>query len=191
MSSAARVPEYPIEKLLLERNSPREFTGEPITEQELMTLFEAARWAASSYNDQPWRYVYVMQGDSQWQAFFDLLVPGNQTWTKKAAVLVVVVSHKVFEKTGDVSPTHSYDTGAAGQNLALQGFAMGLAVHALGGFDFVRARELLKLPEDYAVEAMISIGRQVVKAPGEQKLTQRKQLKEIVFRGQLKFASST
>lgn len=186
MSNGSRVPEFSIEKLLLERNSPREFTGEPITEQELMTLFEAAKWAASSYNDQPWRYVYVMQGDPQWQAFFDLLVPGNQNFTKKAAALIIVVSHKVFEKTGEFSPTHSYDAGAAGQNFALQGQAMGLAVHALGGFDFARARELLKLPEDYAVEAMISVGRQVVKAPGEQKLTQRKQLKEIVFRGQVK-----
>lgn len=191
MSILGRTPEYPIEELLLARHSPREFSGESITEPELMTLFEAAKWAASSYNDQPWRYVYVMAGDAQWQSFFDLLVPGNQNFTKKAAVLVIVVSHKVFEKTGEPSPTHSYDTGAAGQNLALQGCAMGLVVHALGGFDFTRARELLKLPADYSVEAMISIGRSVKKAATTQKLTQRKTLKEIVFRGQFTSDSSS
>lgn len=183
MSTNGRQPGFPILPLLVERYSPRGFSGEPVREEEMMPLLEAARWAPSSYNDQPWRYVYVLQGDAEWQSFFDLMVPANQEWAKTAGALVIVISSKNFAKTGEFSPTHSYDTGAASQNLALQGHAMGLGVHSLGGFDYVRAAALLKLPDSYAVEAMMAIGR--LSATPPIKFSQRKPLEQIAFRGKI------
>jgi nitroreductase len=188
MSESKRKADYPILPLLLNRASSRALSGESVSELELNILFEAARWGASSFNEQPWRYIYAQQGDEQWQKFFDLLVPANQVWAKAAWVLMVVVSDKNFSFNGEFSPTHSYDTGAAGQNMALQGFSMGLIVHAIGGFDYARARDLLELPNQYAVEAMIAVGRPgsvsalPEKLQAREVLTTRKPVSDIVFR---------
>ena len=92
-------------------------SGEEIGEEELMVLFEAARWAPSSYNNQPWRILYARRGTPHWQAFFDLMVPQNQVWTKNAAALLVFVSKTTFDFNGKPYPTHSFDTGAAWANL--------------------------------------------------------------------------
>jgi nitroreductase len=154
-----RTADYPIEKIFLQRWSPRAMTGEPLTERELMTLFEAARWAPSTYNEQEWRFLYARNGGEHWQKFFDLLVEGNQSWCKKAAVLVVVLSHKVFALNGKPNPVHTFDAGAAFENLALQGAAMGLVVHGMAGFNRDKARADLNVPDDYDVEAMIALGR--------------------------------
>ena len=153
-----RKPDRPIEPLLLRRWSPRAMTGAPISADDLATVFEAARWAPSSYNEQEWRFLYAHREGPHWSTFFDLLVEGNRTWCLRAGVLVVVLSHKVFARNGKPNPVHSFDTGAAFENLALQGCAMGLVVHGMMGFDTDRARTALQVPDDYAVEAMIAIG---------------------------------
>ena len=124
-----------------------------------MRLFEAARWAPSSFNEQPWRFVYAERDGAHWARFLDLLSEGNRRWAGAAALLVVVVSRTRFERNGNPSRTHSYDTGAAWQNLALQGCRMGLVVHGMAGFDYDRARDVLEVPEAFAVEAMIAVGR--------------------------------
>lgn len=154
-----RKPDYAIAPMILNRWSPRAMSGEPLEEETLMSLFEAARWAPSCFNDQPWRFLYARREGPHWEDFFGLLVEANQAWAKQAAVLVVAVSHKVFEYNAKPSPTHTFDTGAAWQNLALEGAHRGLVVHGMAGFDYERAPEVLGLPEDYAVEAMIAIGK--------------------------------
>ncbi len=154
-----RKPDHDIEPILFHRWSPRAMSGEEISEQELMTLFEAARWAPSSYNAQPWRFLYARRGTANWDRYFDLMVEFNQSWTKHAAVLMVVVSRKTFEWNDQAAPTHSFDAGAAWQNLALQGSTMGLVVHGMQGFDYEKARVALNVPEDFQVDAMIAVGK--------------------------------
>ncbi len=154
-----RRADYPIEPLFLERWSPRAMSGEDLTEQDFFMLFEAARWAPSTYNEQEWLFLYARRDTPSWPVFFDLLVEGNRAWCKNAALLVVIVAHKVFNKTGQPNPVHLFDCGNAFENLALQGSSMGLVVHGMQGFDYEKARVVLKVPDDYAVAAMFAAGR--------------------------------
>jgi nitroreductase len=154
-----RAPDHPVDPLFVDRWSPRAMSGEPIAEEELFVLFEAARWAPSSGNLQPWRMLYAHRETSDWPTFFGLLNEGNRTWCRNAAVLVVVASQQTNSRTGAPLKTHSYDTGAAWQNLALQGTRSGLVVHGMAGFDYDRARQELRIPDTWRVEAMIAIGR--------------------------------
>lgn len=154
-----RTADYPIEPLFLKRWSPRAMSGESLTHAELMTLFEAARWAPSTYNEQEWRYLYATRDSQHWSDFLGLLIEANQTWCQHAAALVVVTSHRVMTRNGNPNPVHSFDTGASFQNLSLQGAAMGLVVHGMAGFDREQARKVLSIPDDYQVEAMIALGR--------------------------------
>jgi nitroreductase len=154
-----RQPAFPIEPLLYRRWSPRAMSGEGLSQEELLTLFEAARWAPSTYNEQEWRFLYARRDAPHWDLFFNLLVPGNQTWCHRAAVLVVILAHKVFDKNGKPNPVHLFDCGAAWENLALQATVMGLVAHGLQGFDYERARTELHVPDDYAVAAMVALGR--------------------------------
>jgi nitroreductase len=154
-----RRADRPIETIFLKRWSPRAMSGEPLTDDELMTLFEAARWAPSTYNEQEWRFLYAKRDTPHWDTFFNLLMDANKAWCGRAAVLVVVLSHKVFERNGKPNPVHTFDTGAAFENLALQGAAMNLVAHGMAGFDRDKARAALRVPDDYAIEAMIALGR--------------------------------
>jgi len=156
---AVRKPDHSIEPLFLKRWSPRAMSGEPVSEPELLRLFEAARWAPSTRNEQEWRFLYAHRETDHWPLFFHLLAGGNQTWCDRAGVLVVVISHRFFSNTGGPNPVHTFDAGAAFENLALQGAAMGLVVHGMAGFDRDKARIDLKIPEEFQVEAMIAIGR--------------------------------
>ena len=154
-----RQPDHPVETLIYRRWSPRAMSGERLSKAERASLFEAARWAPSSFNEQPWRFVYAERGGEHWPHFFDLLTEGNRRWAAAAAVLIVVLSRTTFERNGNPSRTHSYDTGAAWQNLALQGSRMGLVVHGMAGFDYEKARDVLEVPAEFSVEAMIAAGR--------------------------------
>jgi nitroreductase len=161
-----RIADYPVEKLLLERWSPRSFTGEAIPQDVLMTLFEAARWAPSSYNSQPWRFIYGLHGTPAFERIFGLLVPGNQGWAKNASALAVIVSKTTMAPRGTeiLSHSHSFDTGAAWQNLSLQATAMGWHTHGMVGFDIPRAATELGVPAGYRVEAALAIGKQADKS---------------------------
>ena len=187
--SEIRRADFPIEPLLLDRWSPRAMSGEEISHEELMRLFEAARWAPSSFNAQQWRALYVRRGTEYWQTFFDLLVEANKTWAKNAAALVVFISRKMFDHNDEPSITHSYDAGAAWENFALQGFQQGFVVHGMEGFDYERARKELRIPEEFQVEAMAAVGK-----PGPQELlpeklqarespNDRRKLSESIFEG--------
>ena len=154
-----RQPDYDISPLFIRRWSPRAMSGEEISRDELMRLFEAARWAPSSMNNQPWRFLYAMRNSAHWEAFFNLLGPNNQGWCKNAAVLIVVVSKTTFDFNNKPARTHSYDSGAAWGYFALQGSILGLVVHGMQGFNYDNAKELLHVSDEYHVEAMIAVGR--------------------------------
>src|SRR5438552_18827995 len=110
---AVRKSDYKIEPLLLDRWSPRAMSGEEISHEELMRLFEAARWAPSSFNAQQWRALYARRGTAHWQTFFDLLVDANKAWAKNAAVLVVFVSRRFFDYNDESAVTRSDDCAGA------------------------------------------------------------------------------
>jgi len=154
-----RKPEYPIEPLFYRRWSPRAMTGEALSEQELMRIFEAGRWAPSTYNEQEWRFLYARRDTPQWPLLFDLLMEANQVWCRNAAVLVVVLSRKTFTRNGKPNVVHLFDAGSAWQNMALQATALGIVSHGMAGFDFAKARTALKVPDHFDVAAMFALGR--------------------------------
>jgi nitroreductase len=156
--SEKRQADHTIDPLFLDRWSPRAMSGEEIPQEELLVLFEAARWAPSSYNNQPWRILFARRSSRQWPLFFDLLAETNKVWAVNAAALLLFISKSTFDHNGKPYPTHSYDTGAAWQNLALQGYLNGYVVHGMQGFDYERARTSLEIPEEYTVEAMAAVG---------------------------------
>jgi nitroreductase len=190
-----RKPEFPIEPLFYRRWSPRAMSGEPLKETELLTLFEAARWAPSTYNEQEWRFLYARRDTPQWADFFGLLMEANQAWCKHAAVLSVVVARKTFTRNNQPSPVHVFDVGTAWQNLALQATAMGLVCHGMAGFHFDKARTVLKIPDEFAVAAMFALGR-----PGDpgslppelrerEKPSVRRPVRESICEGVFRFSS--
>jgi nitroreductase len=161
--STPRQADYPINPIFTERWSPRAFTGETISEQELFTLFEAARWAPSSYNSQPWRFFYARRDTPNWETFFNLLAEGNKGWAGQASALVILASKITMKIPGKDVPiesySHSLDAGAAWAYLALQAQMSGWAAHAMVGFDMPRAAQDLEIPADYRIETAIAIGR--------------------------------
>ncbi|MCX6989199.1 MAG: nitroreductase family protein [Chlamydiae bacterium] len=185
-----RVLSSPVAPFIHHRWSPRSMSGESLTKEEINGLFEAARLAPSSYNAQPWRFVYATKTDASWSHFMDLLVDFNKQWCKNAGLLVIVASRKNFEHNEKPSQTHSYDAGASWMSLALQGAHQGLVVHGLQGFDYEKAATLAHIPSEYQVEAMIAVGRPAPKdqlPPDLQAMeipSERRPLSEILFHGQ-------
>jgi nitroreductase len=157
--SEKRQASYPIDKLFLDRWSPRAMTGEAIAQEDLLVLFEAARWAPSSYNNQPWRILFARRDSEHWPLFLNLLVETNRVWASKAAALLVFISKTTFDHNGKPARTHSFDTGAAWENLALQGTLRGYVIHGMQGFDYERAKTELEIPDEYQVEAMVAVGK--------------------------------
>jgi nitroreductase len=154
-----RKADYPVNDIFINRWSPRAMSGAAMTHTELMSLFEAARWAPSSFNEQPWRFIYAHRDTPQWDNVFNLLVPANQMWAKNAAVLIVIVSRNLSAYNNKLLPTHSLDTGSAWMSLALQASFMNLIAHGMAGFDYDKARANLHIPNEYTVEAMIALGK--------------------------------
>jgi len=160
-SFEGRNADYPIEQIFLERWSPRAFTGEAMKQEPLLSIFEAARWAPSSYNSQPWRFLYAHRDTPHWQGFLGLLVGANQAWAANAAVLIVALSKLTMAPRGEEVPSHShsYDAGAAWENLALEATALGWHAHGMVGLDMPRAALELGVPEGFRVECAIALGR--------------------------------
>jgi nitroreductase len=187
-----READHPIDPLFLERWSPRAFDGSDMPEADLLTLFEAARWAPSAFNGQPWRFLYARRGDPHWQRFLGLLIPWNQEWAQSASVLIFILSDSLIEtKWGGeaVSHSHSFDAGAAWACLALQAARLGYQAHGMSGVEFDRAREELGVPERFRIEAAAVVGRIGDPAILSEKLraregpSGRKAMTEFVFNG--------
>lgn len=192
-----RTTEHEINPLFTERWSPRAFTGEPIDDATLFSFFEAARWAPSGYNSQPWRFIYAKNDSPRWAEFVGLLSEFNRGWGQNASALVVLVSKTSFVPPGKTeaiaATTHAFDAGAAWANLALQASLSGWSTHAVGGFDKAKARELLAIPEGYEVQVAIVIGKRGDKSSLSPSLQEREQpssrkpLAELISEGGFAF----
>ncbi|MBU3077685.1 nitroreductase family protein [Sphingomonas quercus] len=157
----AREPAYPIDPLFVDRWSPRSFTGEPVPDAVLQSAFEAARWAPSASNAQPWRFLITRHGDANWETFLGLLMPRNALWAGRASALVLILSARHIERRRALvdNVSHSFDAGAAWANFAHQALLLGWHSHGIGGFDRDAARSRLAIPEDYAIETIVALGR--------------------------------
>jgi len=155
---------HPIADVFLQRWSPRAFMPVAMPLTDLHTILEAARWAPSAFNIQPWRFIYVLRGDEQWDEFLNLLDPFNASWAKDASALVFMVSDSMTPPHGKSpakpSRTHSFDAGAAWAHLALQSTQLGYQAHAMAGIHFDEVRRQLAVPSNYRVEIAVVIGRQ-------------------------------
>ncbi len=184
-----RTTEYEIEDVFLKRYSPRALSGEAVEIEQLMTVFEAARWAPSASNIQPWRFLYAIQGTPDFDLFLSFLMEGNKVWCKNAGALIIVLSKKNLDG-GEYNASHLLDTGSAWENLALQATSQGLITHAMAGYNKEPLMKELDIKEDeYEVGLMIAVGKpgdvkslpeylQAREAPND-----RKKLSEIVFEG--------
>ena len=149
-----------VHELIRERWSPRAFSSAPVPGTHLDLLFEAARWAPSSRNEQPWSFVVADRyADPESHArIVSALVPSNQVWARNAPILLMAVARLHFAKDGAANRVALYDTGQAVAQLALQATSLGLAVHQMGGFDAEQARSLLAIPDGYEPVVAIAIG---------------------------------
>lgn len=193
----SRETTHAIDPVFTKRWSPRAFSSDTIDVATLHTFFEAARWAPSGYNAQPWRFVFARRDTAAWAPIFETLSAYNQGWAARASALVVILSRTVWLPPGktDLQPvvTHSFDAGAAWANLALQATHSGWHAHGIGGFDKDTLRARLGVPADHALEAVIAIGKlgdkrllpealQAREAPN-----QRRPLSELVAEGRFAF----
>ena len=185
-----RTTKYPINKIFLQRYSGRAMSGEGISKNELMTLFEAARWAPSANNLQPWRFIYTLKGTPQFELLLSSLAEINRIWSVRAGSLILVVAPKTLPN-GNENVNRHFDVGSAWENLALQASEMNLVAHPIGGFDHDMVKEKLPVPENYSIEIMIAIGRpgEVEDLPEPLRIREipsdRKPLEEIVFEGKI------
>ncbi len=155
-----RHADHPIAGQFLTRWSPRAFADVAMTEAQVLSVLEAARWAPSASNNQPWRFVWGLRGDAGFAAILEALVPFNRSWAEKAAALVMVASVDQTERDGVKSDNrwHAFDAGAAWAQMGLQAQAMGLSAHAMGGFDVETAERLLNAPKGLVLQAVVAIG---------------------------------
>lgn len=176
-----------VDSLFIGRWSPRAMSGEAVNESSILSLLEAARWAPSCFNAQPWRFAYVMRGSSNWSAVYHSLIDVNQAWAQNAGALIAVTSRRDYESNGQAAPTHSFDAGAAWMSLALQAKLNGLVAHGMQGFEQTAAREALLVPAVYDLPVIVAVGQ-----PGEktslpeayqerEQPSSRKALAEIAF----------
>ena len=159
LSANPRVPETQVESMFLDRWSPRAFLDEPIPDYQIKTLFEAARWAPSCFNEQPWLFLYATEIKKR-KIFTSLLVEKNQRWAASAPLLMFVVARRKFMKGGADNRHAKFDSGAAWMSLALQARKLGLYAHAMAGFHLEKSYQVLGVPEeDYVVIAAVAVGR--------------------------------
>jgi len=189
-----RRPDHEIDPLLLERWSPRAFDASEVPDEDLARMFEAARWAPSAFNSQPWRFLYAKRSDADWARFLSLLIPWNRSWAHSASVLVYILSDStpfIDKATGEPAPstTHSFDAGAAWVSLALQATRMGYLAHGMSGIQYELARAELAIPDRFTLNAACVIGRLGDPAMLDEKLrarehpSDRKPQSDFVFRG--------
>jgi nitroreductase len=188
-----RQPGHSVDPLFLDRWSPRAFDGTPMPEADLHILFEAARWAPSAFNSQPWRFLYARRDDEDWPLFLSLLIPWNQSWAHSASALIYILSDSLpfTDKAGEPAPshTHSFDAGAAWACLALQATKLGFHAHGMSGIELDRARLDLRVPDRFRIEAAVAVGRLGDPATLSEKLRAREvpsdrcPLAETVFHG--------
>jgi nitroreductase len=148
-----------VHELIRSRWSPRSFSSREVSSEDLKTVLDAARWAASSNNEQPWRFFVARKSDTAgYDKILSFLVPGNQSWAKTAPVLMVMAAKKTFSHNGSSNYYALHDAGQALAHLFLQASALGLHAHGMAGFDHDKARRELHIPDDYALAAAVALG---------------------------------
>ncbi len=188
----SRQLQYDCNDIFPMRWSPRAMSGEAVSDQELNILFEAAHWAPSCFNNQPWRFLFAKKDSKHWEIFFNLLSENNKLWCKQAGVLLVIVAKMTFDFDDAPDPTFAFDTGAAWENLALQASMMGLVCHGMAGFDHEKAKNELHVPENYKIMAMAAIGKPGKKEDLPENLrerempSERKSIDQIILEGGFK-----
>jgi nitroreductase len=163
MSTNPRIADHPIDPQFTARWSPRAFADASIPQATLLSFFEAARWAPSAYNSQPWRFLYARRDTPNWERYLGLLNEFNRSWAQHASALVVIVSKTTFTAPGasEESPAlwHTFDTGSAWAHMALQASLSGWHTHGMAGFDRDLTRKALNIPDEYAIHAIAAIGK--------------------------------
>ncbi len=157
--SSERTSDYPIDKQFLDRWSPRAFSDKAVTEKDVLTVLEAARWAPSASNLQPWRFIYGIKGTPEFDTLLSLLIPFNEGWAKQAGALIFVASVTTFDGQRQ-NITNSFDAGSAFMSLSLQAHAQGLIAHGMAGVEYDKAPLVLGFPENLKLEAAVAIGYQ-------------------------------
>ena len=186
--STPRVPDFPVDPQFIERWSPRAFADRPLTEEQILTILEAARWAPSASNLQPWRFFYGVRGEPQFDTLLSLLVPFNEGWAKNAGALVFITSVTTFDGTRQ-NGTHSFDAGSAFMSMSLQAHSMGLVAHGMAGIEYEKVPLVLQLPANLKVQAAVAFGYQGDAATLPEGLQQRESpsqrlpLAELAFKG--------
>jgi nitroreductase len=153
-----RQPEHDIDAIFVNRWSPRAFSSEAIDDEILMRVFEAAKWAPSCFNEQPWRFIVARTPEDR-AVFLDFLTPGNQVWNENVPVITLVIAHKYFAHNGKPNATNQFDAGCAWGFLALSALQNGLITHGMAGFNAAKARVVLGVPEEYDIIAVVAIGK--------------------------------
>ncbi|CAG7648239.1 nitroreductase family protein [Paenibacillus allorhizosphaerae] len=186
---SARVPEHEVSPLILNRWSPRSFLERDIPEEDLLALFEAARWAPSASNEQSWRFILARKPEDR-AIFYEFINPSNRVWCEKAPALALVLSKKTNAQ-GQFHAFHAFDTGTATGLLALEATRRGLNTHSMGGFDRDKARSILGISDEFDLHSVIAIGYRGPKEVLPEALQAREQpstrrpLSEILFEGKM------
>ena len=177
--------DHPVHSLIERRWSPYAFADRPVEPADLHSLLEAARWAPSSFNEQPWRFIVATRDDPEnFQRLLDCLVPGNQEWAGKVPVLMLSVASLSFAKNGKPNRHALHDVGLASATLALQATNMGLAVHFMAGFSVDKARESFAIPDGFEPAAAIAVGHHLTEPQGDGKSPrQRRPVEAFAYAG--------
>lgn len=191
MSIKHASPDHPIQPMLAERWSPYVFSDRPVSTEDLRSLFEALRWAASSYNEQPWRYIVATQEDAEeYERLLSCLVEANQAWARHAPVLVLAIVQTRFERNDKANPAAEHDLGLAAGNLLAEASARGIDVHQMIGIQPDRAREIYAIPEGSKPLTALAIGYAGDPASADSQFAERdrtprtrRPLRELVFAG--------
>jgi nitroreductase len=191
--SNTRQADYPVNVQFTARWSPRSYTGKPIDANQVMCMLEAARWAPSSNNAQPWRFAVVLRQDPEWDVLFATLNPNNQVWAAKASALVAVASSHLVTKAASTEAVHNamhaFDAGAAWAYMAMQAHLMGWDLHGIGGFNKDAGAQVLKLPVEHTLHMLAAVGQRGDPSALPDALRERespnarRSLRELVGRG--------
>jgi nitroreductase len=151
----------PVHDIIANRWSPRAYdASKPVSQAQIISMIEAARWAPSCFGDEPWRFIVWDKNKdvAAWEKAFDCIVPGNQGWAKDAPVFVLICAGTLFEQNQKPNRWGAYDTGAAAVSLSLQATSMGLVTHQMGGFDGEKTRAAFNIPEQFEMMSMMAVG---------------------------------
>jgi len=180
--------DHPINGLIAKRWSARAFFIRPVEKSKLLSILEAARWAPSSRNEQPWRYIVFTNENPEKLKKAQSVLKDINEYAKRAPILICAIARKTYSDNQNYNRLHFHDLGAANENMFLEAFNQGLIMHEMGGFDVQKAREVFNIPEEFEIGIMIAIGYQDTYDVLPESLVkkasiprERKSLSEIVF----------